>query len=156
MDVWSKSHSSMHFLRSCGSDNYRLISTHNLTLSYFFILDSWTHLPGSLVGLFLQPDGPVICAGIRAVLHADDDGPSQHDAWRTAAHYRTQQRLAPSQGQSEEAEMWAWGHKVSLHSRVRLDILCHRSEAELELKWHTARVPVNCLTPNTFELFCYV
>lgn len=120
------------------------------------IASSWTHLPGSLVGLFLQPDGPVIGAGIRAVLHADDDGPGQHHARRATAHHRTQQGLAPGQGKSVEVERWAEGHRVSLHSRVMFDMLCQRSEAELKPKWHRARVPAKHLTLNKSEHLYYI
>lgn len=88
------------------------------------------------------------------MLHADDDGPSQHDARRAAAHHRTQQRLAPSQGQSEEAETWArGGHGVSLHSRVMFDMLRPRSESALEPMWRAASVQAKRLTLKICFLF---
>ena len=59
------------------------------------------HLPGALVGLLLEPDGPVLGDGVGAVVHAEDHGSGQHHAGRAAAHHRAQERLAPGEGQPE-------------------------------------------------------
>lgn len=44
------------------------------------------HLPTSFIGLLLQTDGPVLQAGIEAVVHAEDDRAGEHHTGRPAAH----------------------------------------------------------------------
>lgn len=56
-----------------------------------------SHLPSTLVALLLQADGPVIQAGVGAVVHAKDDRPAQDHPWRAAAHHGAEQRLAAGQ-----------------------------------------------------------
>lgn len=87
--------------------------------------------------------------------HADDDGPSQHHARRAAAHHRTQQRLAPSQGQSEEAETWAWGSQgqSTLQSHVRHAVSKVVARAEVAPGQRSYATPH---TEYKFELFYYV
>lgn len=57
-----------------------------------------SHLPSALVVLLLEADGPVIKACVRALVHAQDDGPAQDDPRRPAAHNRAEQGLAAGQG----------------------------------------------------------
>ena len=61
-----------------------------------------THLPRALVGLLLQPHGPVLRVGVGAVVHAEDDGPGQNHSWGAAADYRAEEGLATSERQSVE------------------------------------------------------
>lgn len=56
-----------------------------------------SHLPSTLVALLLQADGPVIQAGVGAVVHAEDDRPAQDHPRRAAAHHGAEQRLAAGQ-----------------------------------------------------------
>lgn len=56
------------------------------------------HLPNALVVLLLEADGPVLRAGVGAVVHAEDDWPGQDHPRRPAAHNGAEQGLAASQG----------------------------------------------------------
>lgn len=55
------------------------------------------HLPGALVVLLLESNGPVIKACVRAVVHAEDNRPAQDHPWRATTHHGTKQRLAAGQ-----------------------------------------------------------
>lgn len=57
-----------------------------------------SHLPSTLVVLLLQADGPVVEAGVGAVVHAEDNRPAQDHPWRAAAHHGAEQGLAAGQG----------------------------------------------------------
>lgn len=59
----------------------------------FMIFQNAPYLPVSWEQLVLQLEQPVLLHVVAAVVHSEDDGPSQQCPWGSTAHHWTQHRL---------------------------------------------------------------